>query len=395
MAERLLGDILGQSSNATSGGLLGGPSIFQTQPSRGQRRSALLSQAISSQGSNPYARLGAAFGGLIGMGGRAAGEGLGILQEPEQVRRSRLITEAQQAAAESGVDPVSEPDRFLEVIDPIVESDPLLKSGIRSQIIRLQRELAPDPRNAIELEQARLELAQTKQEADKNAQALEMNRVLPELNQSFSSISELDISERLPALVELEQRASSVTTSQGKEFLDKVRKRRQEIQDELESEASDNNVTNGSVRLTDQGSKYIGEKNGTLVEVTAEGVVPFTGQFVESQDDPPIPTGLKDADRELFESVLSINSDLQEKFDKTVEKPKFFGLVDGDEKERKTVLFDRAYNIRRANPDLTAEEALEIAVNRVTENFENTDTPDSQPGIATPEKDEFAGALNP
>jgi len=144
MAERLLGDILGQSSNATSGGLLGGPSIFQTQPSRGQRRSALLSQAISSQGSNPYARLGAAFGGLIGMGGRAAGEGLGILQEPEQVRQSRLIREAQQAAAESGVDPVSEPERFLEVIDPIVESDPLLKSGIRSQIIRLQRELAPE-----------------------------------------------------------------------------------------------------------------------------------------------------------------------------------------------------------------------------------------------------------
>ncbi|MDR9407192.1 MAG: hypothetical protein RI516_08230, partial [Spiribacter sp.] len=117
----------------------------QTQPSRGQRRSALLSQAISSQGSNPYARLGAAFGGLIGMGGRAAGEGLGILQEPEQVRRSRLITEAQQAAAESGIDPVAEPDRFLEVIDPIVENDPLLKSGIRSQIIRLQRELAPEP----------------------------------------------------------------------------------------------------------------------------------------------------------------------------------------------------------------------------------------------------------
>jgi len=144
MAERLLGDILGQSSNATSGGLLGGPSIFQTQPSRGQRRSALLSQAISSQGSNPYARLGAAFGGLIGMGGRAAGEGLGILQEPEQVRRSRLITEAQQAAAESGIDPVAEPERFLEVIDPIVESDPLLKSGIRSQIVRLQRELAPE-----------------------------------------------------------------------------------------------------------------------------------------------------------------------------------------------------------------------------------------------------------
>jgi len=144
MAETLLGNLLGQSSNSTSSGLLGGPSIFQTQPSRGQRRSALLSQAISSQGSNPYARLGAAFGGLIGMGGRAAGESLGVLQEPEQVRQSRLIREAQQAAAESGIDPVSEPERFLEVVDPIVEGDPLLRSGIRAQIIRLQRELAPE-----------------------------------------------------------------------------------------------------------------------------------------------------------------------------------------------------------------------------------------------------------
>jgi hypothetical protein len=86
---------------------------------------------------------------------------------------------------------------------------------------------------------------------------------------------------------------------------------------------------------------------------------------------------------------------LQEKFDKTVEKPKFFGLVDGDEKERKTVLFDRAYNIRRADSSLTAEQALEIAVNEITANFENADTPDAQPGIATPEKDEFAGRINP
>jgi hypothetical protein len=66
------------------------------------------------------------------------------LQEPEQVRQSRLIREAQQAAAESGIDPVAEPERFLEVVDPIVEGDPLLRSGIRAQIIRLQRELAPE-----------------------------------------------------------------------------------------------------------------------------------------------------------------------------------------------------------------------------------------------------------
>jgi len=71
------------------------------------------------------------------------------LQEPEQVRQSRLIREAQQAAAESGIDPVSEPERFLEVVDPIVEGDPLLRSGIRAQIVRLQRELATEPQKRV------------------------------------------------------------------------------------------------------------------------------------------------------------------------------------------------------------------------------------------------------
>jgi hypothetical protein len=72
-----LSDLLGQSSNASSGGLLGG-GVFSQPESRGQRRSRLLTEAISSAGQNPYARLGASFGGLIGMGGRAAAEGLGI-----------------------------------------------------------------------------------------------------------------------------------------------------------------------------------------------------------------------------------------------------------------------------------------------------------------------------
>jgi len=89
MAQSLMGlqDLLSQSSNASSGGLLGG-GVFSKPESRGQRRSRLLTEAISDAGQNPYARLGASFGGLIGMGGRAAAEGLGIVDAPAEVQQA-------------------------------------------------------------------------------------------------------------------------------------------------------------------------------------------------------------------------------------------------------------------------------------------------------------------
>src|SRR6056297_3558254 len=106
MAERLfnLGNLLGGSSNTQSGGLMGG-GIFSDPESRGQRRSRLLTDAIANAGQNPYARLGAAFRGLAGMGGRAAAEGLGIIDVPEEVKRNQAIQQVQQEVAERGLDP--------------------------------------------------------------------------------------------------------------------------------------------------------------------------------------------------------------------------------------------------------------------------------------------------
>ena len=107
MANGLMGlqDLLGGSSNATSG-LFGGQSVFSPAPTRGQQRSRLLSDLISDAGRNPYSRLGAAFGGLIGMGARAGAEGLGVVDEPEEVKRNRAIREVQENIRQRGLDPL-------------------------------------------------------------------------------------------------------------------------------------------------------------------------------------------------------------------------------------------------------------------------------------------------
>src|SRR6056297_3014747 len=117
MANGLMGlsNLLGQSSSAQSGGLMGG-GVFSQPESRGQRRSRLLTDAIANAGQNPYARLGAAFGGLAGMGGRAAAEGLGIVDAPAEVQRNEAIRQVQQEVSQLGLDPLSNPTEFGQVV---------------------------------------------------------------------------------------------------------------------------------------------------------------------------------------------------------------------------------------------------------------------------------------
>jgi len=110
-----LSNLLGQSSNATQGGLMGG-GVFSQPMSRGQRRSKLLTDAISGAGANPYARLGASFGGLIGMGARAGAEGLGIVDKPQEVQRAEAIRQVQDEVRQQGLDPMENPAQFGEVV---------------------------------------------------------------------------------------------------------------------------------------------------------------------------------------------------------------------------------------------------------------------------------------
>jgi hypothetical protein len=148
MAQSLMGlqDLLGQSNNASSGGLLGG-GVFSQPESRGQRRSRLLTEAISDAGQNPYARLGASFGGLIGMGGRAAAEGLGIVDAPAEVQEAEAIRQVQQEVAEQGLDPMANPREFGQYVSSRFQElgQPQLATRSLLQAKQLESQFAPEP----------------------------------------------------------------------------------------------------------------------------------------------------------------------------------------------------------------------------------------------------------
>ena len=115
MANGLMGlsNLLGQSSNATSG--LFGAGVFSQPETRASRRSRLLTETMSSQPTSA-GRFGAAIGGLLGMGARAGAEGLGIVDAPPEVKRNQAIRQVQQEVSELGIDPVDNPAEFGEIV---------------------------------------------------------------------------------------------------------------------------------------------------------------------------------------------------------------------------------------------------------------------------------------
>jgi len=147
MAQGLMGlsNLLGQSSNASSGGLFGG-GVFSQPESRGQRRSRLLTEAISGAGQNPYARLGASFGGLLGMGARAGAEGLGIVDAPAEVQQAEAIRQVQQEVAEQGLDPMANPREFGQYVSSRFQelNQPQLATRSLLQARQLESQFAPE-----------------------------------------------------------------------------------------------------------------------------------------------------------------------------------------------------------------------------------------------------------
>jgi len=148
MANGLMGlqNLLGQSSNASSGGLLGG-GVFSQPQTRGQRRSRLLTEAISGAGQNPYSRLGAAVGGLLGIGARAGAESLGIVDKPPEVQRAEAIRQVQQEAAERGLNVADDPRAFGNFVvsrfQELGQNDLANLSAL--QVESIARRLAPEP----------------------------------------------------------------------------------------------------------------------------------------------------------------------------------------------------------------------------------------------------------
>lgn len=137
MANGLLGDLLGQSSNANSG-LFGG-GIFSSPPSRAQRRESLLSDAISTQQSSA-GRLGAAFGGLIG----TALSGVGPGTQEEQ--RNEAIKEVQGIVSQEEIDPLDPAfgPRVAELFTERNLPDLAAKSLLQSRA--LQSQFASEPK---------------------------------------------------------------------------------------------------------------------------------------------------------------------------------------------------------------------------------------------------------
>ena len=147
----LLGNLLGQAQNTQSGGLMGG-GIFSQPQSRGQRRSKLLTDAISGAGANPYARLGASFGGLLGMAGRAGAEGVGLVDKPEEVQRNEAIKKVQSEVAEQGLDPTANPAEFGDFVakrfEELGQGDLATKTRLQiQQMMPEKKELPADSRN--------------------------------------------------------------------------------------------------------------------------------------------------------------------------------------------------------------------------------------------------------
>lgn len=137
-----LSNLLGQSSNAQSGGLIGG-GIFSQPETRGSRRSRLLTEAIAGAGQNPYARLGASFGGLLGLGGRAAAEATGLIDEPQEVQKNKAIRQVQEEVRERGLDPMADPTGFGEYVTKRFSDLGFSDLALRTQI-QLQQ-MAPEP----------------------------------------------------------------------------------------------------------------------------------------------------------------------------------------------------------------------------------------------------------
>jgi len=145
MANGLIGGFGTFGQGQQQGNLLGG--VFQPQPTRGQRRAGLISNAIQQYGGNAQQTGGAAVGSLLGLAGRAAAEKFGLVDAPPEVQRSEAIRQVQQEAADRGLNIVDDPrgfgdfvaGRFQELGQPDLANRSLIETR------KLESQLAPEP----------------------------------------------------------------------------------------------------------------------------------------------------------------------------------------------------------------------------------------------------------
>ena len=353
MAQGLMGlqDLLGQSSNASSGGLLGG-GVFSQPESRGRRRSRLLSEAISGAGRNPYGQMGAAIGGLLGMAGRSGAEALGIVDKPPEVQQAEAIRQVQQEAADRGLNVADDPREFGDFVASRFQElgQPQLATRSLLQARQIESEFAPEP--------------------------VETERVIrggtPEGDAAGLSEGESAIGTYVDG---------KRTSLKNRQTIDKEtppsRIREYEI-------ALQRDLINPDTSLEEYNQIRAG---GGRSSVT------------------PTETQLKP-----YASVISSNEDLNERIRSLVKNADpatlgdfnipFTGGRDQDAVDAVSLQAQqRAAEIRNDNAELTIEQALEQAIDELSQG-RGKPTPDEnasggQAGTATPQNDAFAGRVNP
>jgi len=362
MESRLLniGDLFSQSSDATTG-LLGG-GIFSQPETRGQRRSRLLTDAISNAGQDPYARLGAAFGGLVGMGARAGAEGLGILDQPEEVKKAEAVRQVQREAAEAGVDLSSDPrgfrdfvvNRFQELGQDQLAIDSLIRIGA------VEKEIAPEP-------------------VETNIRAVGGT---PRANA---------LVERYPEIGQLAEGQEVFITLLDGEFRG------------VETKSTPEDRTPSRIReYTLALERGLINENTTLEEYNR-----LRAGGDKRRAAAPTETSLSP-----FEAVIDTNEEIKNRIEGFVEDTPqatlagigipFTGGRDEDAVSAVSLqVQQRALEIRNQSPELSVEQSLNEAINELNTLRSGAPAPDTTgaptapAGTATPQNDPFAGRVNP
>jgi len=396
-----LSNLLGQSSNATQGGLIGG-GVFSQPMSRGQRRSKLLTDAIAGAGANPYARLGASFGGLIGMGARAGAEGLGIVDKPQEVQRAEAIRQVQEEVRQQGLDPMQNPGEFGETV-----SNRFQELGYPDLALRTQmqiRQMMPEQPEISNVRDIETEDRGTVTVGTLNNRLVELTADGPRAFRGERSAEQ-----------ETERRIRLVG---GTERAKALAKRYPDIGNIAEGQEAFLTLSNG--QLTDIETRSAPEEETAPsrireYELALERGLIDPNTSLEEYNQmragggrssvTPTETQLKpyaaviDSNENLKERIASFVKDAPESTLLGLNIP-FTGGRDQDAVDAVSLQAQqRAAEIRSDNAELTIEQALEQAIDELSQisggPTSGGETSGGQAGIATPDNDPYAGRVNP
>ena len=368
MANGLIGGFgsFGQAQGQTQGNLLGG--VFQQQPTRGELRRGLLSDLVQQYGGNAQQTGGAAIGAGLGIGiSKLLGRDVQGAERADKIRRVQERVNSQFG------------DQFAS--DPYTAftgtAQALFDEGLTQEAFAALGEAAKYKPEPVETERV---IRGGTPEGDAAG-----------LSEGESAIGTYLNGERIALknrkIVEPDELRVGATGRFKRKNSDEV-------------------VT---LVRTDRGlaEQVVGEDGQpTFNYVNSSDYEQVSRQQTDSrQSVTPTETQLRP-----YAAVISSNKDLNDKIKSFVEDAPestllglnipFTGGRDQDAVDAVSLQAQqRAAEIRSDNAELTIEQALEQAIDELSqvtgEPASEENTPDAQPGVATPENDAYAGKVNP